>query len=114
MPEMKSAFGGKTFAGRYVNGDEFTETYWTDGGINYSDKNGQAVGRWHVSAQGFCTFYENMNGGCFLVRKSGDNCFDFFVVEDQDTGPLPKGEKPSLVAQGWNPEKPSTCIALSV
>jgi hypothetical protein len=111
-PEMTKAFEGKTILGKYMNGVPFTETYWFGGTISYRDSYMNDNGNWSVTAQGFCTFYDSLNGGCFLVRLQGTNCFDFFVVEDQENGPV-QGGKPILVSQGWYPDKPSTCTSLS-
>jgi hypothetical protein len=111
--EMVSAFGGRTLNGKYASGLSFTETYRPDGHISYWDPNIIATGRWRVSEQGFCTFYDDMNGGCFLARKVGANCFEFFIIETQDNGPLPPGSSKPYVAQGWYPDKPSTCSALT-
>ncbi len=112
-PMMAEAFAGRTIEGRYGSGLTFAETYASDGRISYRDPTVTAAGNWRVTAQGFCTFYDEMNGGCFLVRKLGANCFEFYFSEGQDSGPLlPKESKP-YVAQGWYPEKPSTCVALS-
>ncbi len=110
---INETFAGKTIDGRYSSGLGFSETYARDGSISYRDAGIVASGNWRVTAQGFCTFYEDMNGGCFLVRKLGSNCFEFYVVENQETGPLMPQEGKPYVAQGWYPEKPSTCVALS-
>jgi hypothetical protein len=110
--DMTKYFEGKTVIGKYVNGTPFTETYWAGGAISYRDSFVADQGHWNVTAQGFCTFYDNVNGACFQMRLEGANCFDFFAVEDQTTGPMQDG-KPVMVAQGWFPDRPSTCIALS-
>ncbi len=109
---MTESFAGRTIDGRYGSGLAFTETYRADGSISYKDTLASASGNWRVTGQGFCTFYEDMNGGCFLVRKMGANCFEFYIAESQDTGPLPPRQGKPYVAQGWYPEKPSTCSAL--
>ncbi len=110
--DMTRYFEGKTVIGKYVNGTPFTETYWVGGAISYRDNFITDQGHWNVTAQGFCTFYDNVNGACFQMRMEGANCYDFFAVEDQANGPNKDG-KPVLVAQGWFPDKPSTCTALS-
>ncbi len=115
--EMYEAFAGKTLDGAYASGLKFTETYMPGGGITYSDSRLQATGRWHVSSQGFCTFYDgsdDMSGGCFAARKVSANCFEFYLTESQESGPLPHGQPTPYVAQGWYPEKPSTCVTLGV
>ncbi len=110
---MTKTFAGRTIEGRYSTGLTFTETYASDGRISYRDVGIMASGNWRVTAQGFCTFYDDMNGGCFLVRRLGANCFEFYISESQDSGPLSPREGTPYVAQGWYPEKPSTCVALS-
>jgi hypothetical protein len=112
--EMTSVFAGHAIAGAYVGGLKFNETYKPDGSISYADESTSAAGRWHISGQGFCTFYETMTGGCFLVRKFGANCFEFYVIENQERGPIDNPRNPPLVAQGWYPDRPSTCAALAV
>ncbi len=113
--EMRDAFAGRTLVGAYASGMTFTERYAPDGSIVYSDPRGDATGQWHISQQGFCTFYDTdtMNGGCFLARQTGANCFEFYIIEGQDTGPLPREKGTPYVAQGWYPDKPSTCTALT-
>jgi hypothetical protein len=111
--KMTETFAGRTIDGRYGSGLAFTESYRADGSIAYRDTVTSATGNWRVTGQGFCTFYENMNGGCFLVRQLGANCFEFYISESQDAGPLPPQDGKPYVAQGWYPEKPSTCTALT-
>jgi hypothetical protein len=111
--KMTESFAGRTIDGRYGSGLAFTETYRADGSISYKDTVTNATGNWQVTGQGFCTFYEDMNGGCFLVRQMGANCFEFYISESQDTGPLSPQAGTPYVAQGWYPEKPSTCTALT-
>jgi hypothetical protein len=110
---MTAAFGGRTLSGKYATGTPFTETYAADGSITYWDPTISATGRWHASKQGFCTFYENMTGGCFAARKIGENCFEFYLIESQDTGPLGPKEGQPYVAQGWYPDRKPTCEALT-
>jgi hypothetical protein len=110
---MTKAFAGQTLTGKYATGLPFTETYAGDGSINYWDPTQQSTGRWQVTKQGFCTFYDSMNGGCFVARSIGANCFEFYIVESQDDGPLTPEEGKPYVAQGWYPDKPSTCVALT-
>jgi hypothetical protein len=111
--DMQKAFSGKTVAGRYVTDVPFTETYWKDGSIDYADSFSADKGNWRATGHGFCTFYVSMNGGCFAVKKSGDNCFEFYILEDQDSGADNAGQPPRFVAQGWYPGKPPTCQTLS-
>ncbi len=114
VAELKAAFAGRTLTGNYADGFIFTETYAQDGRISYWDPQVTTEGRWHVSTdQGFCTFYDNLVGGCFKTLKVGDNCFQFFLLEAQDSGPLPKGKGTPYISQGWYPDKPSTCEALT-
>jgi hypothetical protein len=110
---MQRAFSGKTLTGRYATGTPFTETYKQDGSIVYWDPGLAATGYWRVSKQGFCTFYDDMNGGCFLAQQIGENCFEFYLVESQDSGPLPSKESEPYIAQGWYPDKTPTCEVLA-
>jgi hypothetical protein len=112
VADIKSIFTGQTVTGLYVWRVVFTETYHPDGGTTYWDPmNGADEGNWHVSKQGFCTFYENEKGGCFALRKLSENCFEDYAVESQKTGPLKPEERKPFVSQFWLTSRPSTCQA---
>ncbi len=111
--QMRAAFAGQTVTGMYFWRVVYSETYHADGRITYWDPvNGAVTGRWHFSNQGFCTFYDNtISGGCFALRQVGDNCFENYMIEGQDTGPLRPDETKPYVSQLWLNTAPATCEA---
>jgi hypothetical protein len=111
--ELRAAFNGRTVTGQHIDGFPFTETYAADGSISYWQPEITTEGRWHIAKNEFCTFYEGLNGGCFLTQKIGENCFQFYVTENQETGRLTPKEGTPYVSQVWYPELKSTCEVLS-
>jgi hypothetical protein len=111
VAEMRSVFTGQTVTGMYFWRVVYTETYHADGSITYWDpSNGAVTGRWHFSGQGFCTFYDSIiSGGCFTLRKVGDNCYENYMIEAQDTGPLKPEDTKPYVSQFWLNTAPATC-----
>jgi hypothetical protein len=106
-PALKAIFPGMTMTGKYSDGLNFRETYHPDGSITYVDDLSADKGRWFVRGKLFCTFYEASDGACFSVQKSGDNCFEYFVQEEEDGSPAANpGQWNSI---GWDETKPSTC-----
>jgi hypothetical protein len=106
-PGLVAAFQGKTITGAYADGVEFSETYYADGHLTYSDVRGPATGQWFVRNDLFCTFYENMQGGCFRVERLGANCFDFFYASSLPDGAT--GETAHYTARGAATDARSTC-----
>ena len=76
------AFAGRNLEGVYANAVPWSESYGADGSLSYRDRKGVWPGDWTVRNARFCTFYRtgDLNGGCFLVARRGDNCFDFYAV----------------------------------
>ncbi len=111
--QMRTMFAGQTVTGMYFWRVVYSETYHADGSITYWDPvNGAVTGRWHFSGQGFCTFYDTViSGGCFTLRQVGDNCFENYMVEAQDTGPLRPEETKPYVSQFWLNSAAATCEA---
>lgn len=109
--DLTLTFSGKTIAGVYPSGRVFVETYHVGGRVKYHDQVRQVGGRWRVSQGSFCTIYDgDGTGGCYSVRRTGENCFEFYFIsrdENQSDGP---GD-PSWTAQAWITDKPSTCVA---
>lgn len=103
--DLDKALAGITLDGIYFDGTFFTETYHEDQTIRYWDANGADSGRWSVRDGLFCTFYESLQGACFLVERDGDNCFTFFEM-DADNPTMPRKE---WTSRGWNRAKPATC-----
>ena len=105
--EISSVFNGMTMTGNYGNGINFTETYNADGSIDYRDDQGGDSGRWFIRGSLFCTFYDASEGACYSVRKSAENCFEYFTEEDE-AGEVHENAG-SWNSVGWDITKPSTC-----
>jgi hypothetical protein len=104
---ISSTFPNMSMTGNYSDGMKFTEVYHPDGTITYSDEASQDNGRWYVRGALFCTFYDVANGACFSVRKSGANCFEYFIEEEEDGSP--SADHGAWNSIGWDNTKPSTC-----
>jgi hypothetical protein len=109
--DMNRIFGGQMVTGMYYWRLAYTETYHPDGSISYWDsERGFVKGRWHFSKQGFCTFYDTMDGGCFGLKRASENCFENYLLEAQN-GPSPRsGEEKPYVSQFWLSAKAPTCV----
>lgn len=109
--ELKKTFRGKTIAGLYPSGRGFVETYTRSGRVYYRDDLRRVSGRWSVSSGNFCTLYDGDNsGGCYVVRRVGKNCFEFYFNSPDDTSNQ-RPEEPAWTAQAWLTDTPSTCVA---
>jgi hypothetical protein len=97
--ELKTTFSGKTVNGEYPGGRKFIERYGPDGTIQYEEPNITARGKWSISGQSFCTFYDNpgMGGACFLVARSPTNCIQYHIITNQPSA----GTKP-LASKTWD------------
>jgi hypothetical protein len=93
---------GREVTGHYMNGANFTETYHRDGSITYADAKLQTKGKWSVSQGRFCMEYGNAPGGCYLMRKVNDNCFEYWLA---DTDP----KKAQWFARASQTKYPTTC-----
>ncbi len=121
---MRAAFVGKTLDGHYGSGLAWTESYFSDGRLEYREPERQAMGQWSFRGAVFCTFYEPgrteraaphlppLTGGCWTAIKSGENCYEFYLaglspevlVEEDPDGALQRWN-----ARGWRQGEPSTC-----
>lgn len=76
---LAAELGGQTIKGYYVGTRiNFVEVYLADGRITYKDDLKGDAGRWSVRGTAFCTFYDQINGGCWYVIKRSGNCFEFY------------------------------------
>lgn len=114
---MRRAFIGKTLDGRYANGLSWTETYFGNGRLDYSEPQRAAAGAWFFRGRVFCTFYDaseqqSLVGGCWKALSSGANCYEFYLANpDGDAGEDREGEPPaSWSARGWRRGEPATCV----
>lgn len=108
--EIRAALGGKTIDGHYRNGRTFTESYTDAGRLDYRDELRQSGGHWSIVNGTFCTIYDtDPTGGCFRVRRSGANCFEFyFVARTEEEARTPRD--PDWTARGWLNDRKSTCV----
>lgn len=108
--DIRAALGGQAIDGHYRNGRTFSESYAADGRISYRDDYRASGGRWSLVNGAFCTIYDgDPSGGCFRVRRSGANCFEFyFVARTEEEAKAPR--KPDWTARGWRSDAKSTCV----
>ena len=106
-PALKDIFPGMTMTGNYGNGVKFTETYRPDGSIDYWDDQGTDTGRWFVRGNLFCTFYDASEGACYSVRRSAENCYEYFTQEDETGASHDNAGNWNSV--GWDRAKPAGC-----
>lgn len=106
-PSLKAIFPGMTMTGNYGNGVNFTETYHPDGSIDYWDDEGSDTGRWFVRGNLLCTFYDLSEGACYSVRRSAENCYEYFTQEDEAGASHENAGSWNSV--GWDRDKPSGC-----
>ena len=106
-PALLQAFAGRIIEGNYADGARFTETYHLGGTITYADDDETDSGRWFERHGLFCTFYVKGDGACFAIIKTGDNCYEMYVRENEDGS---QGEMSgNWNSVGWDASRPSTC-----
>jgi hypothetical protein len=114
---MRGAFIGKTLDGYYVGGQSWTETYNTDGRLDYRDEARSGLGYWYFREHVFCTLYDpgqGITGGCFTAVQTSVNCYEFYLaaLSERESGknaaPGPAGR---WVARAARRGEPSTCQA---
>jgi hypothetical protein len=106
-PSLAAVFPGMTMTGNYGNGVKFTETYHPDGSIDYWDDVSSDTGRWFVRGNLFCTFYDLSEGACYSVRRSADNCYEYFTQENEAGNAHENAGNWNSV--GWDRSKPTQC-----
>lgn len=109
--DLKSTFSGQTIDGHYPSGRTFRETFEESGHVAYQDDRRRSGGTWSINAGTFCTIYDDdPAGGCYLVRRTSDNCFEWYFVARTRASAATPGP-PSWTAQAWIKDEPSTCSA---
>ncbi len=111
--EIRRAVSGVTIDGVYPGGVAWTETYKTDGKIDYMETGKRMTGQWSLEGAVFCTLYNGgSEGGCWRVRSVGANCFVFYIT----TRPRPGQGTTATIpvdktwgAMGWRQGVTSTC-----
>lgn len=115
---MRAAFIGKTLDGHYTNGLKWTETYASDGRLDYRESGRRAAGNWHFRSRVFCTLYDRgpqgagLAGGCWTVVEASRNCYEFYAAGANTTEPVEddiEGAMLRWTARGWRRDEPSTC-----
>ncbi|MBP0614145.1 hypothetical protein [Jiella mangrovi] len=109
-----SALSGRNLEGVYADATPWSEAYAKGGTLSYRDRLGLWAGDWSVRNDRFCTFYrdEAISGGCFLVARRGENCFDFYAVDLSSEPVVAAGDIAAgrnWTARGWYVEAESTC-----
>jgi hypothetical protein len=109
--ELQATFDGRAVDGHYEDGDRFEETYMTGGRVSYRDSNRSSGGRWSIQSGTFCTIYDDdPAGGCYRVRRDGENCFEFYFVARTEAQASGDPRTPHWTARAWYKDKPSTCV----
>ncbi len=112
--QIVALLAGRNLEGVYSDATRWAESYADDRTLTYRDRLGQWTGDWSIAMGRFCTFYrdQGINGGCFLVAKRGNNCFDFYTV-DPAFRPLATIDDINAgrnwTARGWFVETESSC-----
>jgi hypothetical protein len=101
---LKAELGGHTIKGYYTQTRvNFVEVYLADGRITYKDDLKADAGRWTVRGTAFCTFYDQITGGCWYVVKRSANCFEFHLApvtgDDIDREVLARQKPHALAAR---------------
>ena len=108
--DMRAAFSGVTLEGKYGSGKPFTESYGSDGRIEYREAATIIGGKWTVESGTFCTIYDrDPTGGCYRVKKVGGNCYEFYFVARTEKQAKADPKSPSWTARGSVTGKPGIC-----
>lgn len=111
---LVDVLSGRNLEGVYADATRWSESYADDRTLSYSDRFGLWAGDWSIASGRFCTFYrsQSINGGCFLVARRGENCFDFYTV-DRAFRPAATIDDiyagRNWTARGWYVEAESSC-----
>jgi hypothetical protein len=108
---MGAAFSGKSIQGNYASGKAFTESYRTDGSIEYRERGVEYRGHWSLQAGTFCTIYHSdPTGGCYQVRQVSDNCYEFYFVTRTEVEAAEKElGRPAWTARAAVSDRDATC-----
>jgi hypothetical protein len=98
---------GRDVSGLYQNGARFAETYRRVGKIEYQDESSKLQGTWTQKNDLFCTYYEGSPGGCYRIKLTSPNCFEYWLVDDAGA------TAPSWIAQASQTKYMSSCPAKS-
>jgi hypothetical protein len=101
---LKAELGGHTIKGYYTQTRvNFVEVYLANGRITYKDDLKADAGTWTVRGTAFCTFYDQITGGCWYVVKRSANCFEFHLApvtgDDIDRDVLARQKPHALAAR---------------
>lgn len=109
--ELVAQFHDTTIEGNYPTGRSFSESYQSDGRVDYKEPNINMRGYWSVTSGTLCTIYDaDPAGGCFRVARVGENCFEFhFASRTEDAVPGSADGKAEWTARAWVRGKPSAC-----
>ena len=108
---LRTAFAGRTIQGNYGSGKAFTETYKSDGSIEYSEQNVEYRGHWSLQSGAFCTIYQSdPTGGCYRVRQVSSNCYEFYFVTRTEAEAAERDlSRPAWTARAAVSDRDATC-----
>ncbi len=103
---------GRKLDGIYVDGRSWKEDYAIDSRLEYSDDLGPLTGHWHINGGVFCMTYEPQAATfCYLVRRAGANCYEFYdVPKDWTRLELPPDRKGGWTAKGGRSGEADGCF----
>ncbi|MGQ0455951.1 MAG: hypothetical protein ACT4OU_02690 [Hyphomicrobium sp.] len=109
--ELVAQFHDTTIEGSYPSGRSFSESYRSDGRVDYAETSVRMKGYWSITSGTLCTIYDtDPAGGCFRVARVGENCFEFhFASRTEQTIPGQSEGRADWTARAWIQGKPSAC-----
>lgn len=115
--DIRGAFAGHTVDGVYTTGLTFSESYSSNGRLDYRegphDAGRRMSGDWSIVDGAFCTFYDTTaQGGCFRVRQLGRNCYAFYYLAATKAEITDVAEPKEFTARGWRRNEPSDCVGV--
>jgi hypothetical protein len=112
--DIRAALIGREMDGVYASGLTFSESYTTDGRLDYLEgsrpQGRRMTGHWSIADRAFCTFYDaGALGGCFRVRQIGQNCYEFHFLAGSEADAAKAVEPIGYTARGWRRGEPTAC-----
>jgi hypothetical protein len=110
--EIVAAFVDQQLSGVYPSGMAWRELIRSDGTSDYREGEAQRTGRWLMRGDQFCfTYALPHSGGCFLVVRLGQNCYELYAVGAGGGAepPPPTGAERHWNGRMWREDSAATC-----